>query len=164
MIMCDVDETIVSTASPPWAPKEAIHISGEYSSIARPGAHEFLRTLKQMGPLYVFTSGQKEFQTKVLTKLGLIEFFDGMYASDDIKRLSERNWELSVKKQPLVEMNAILIDDLKPNTVGFIKKSLALGILRDPSEWYVNVPPYLGKPTDNALAVALNQVRRLIKT
>ena len=78
-----------------------------------PGAAEFLRALRARGKVYLITNGTPAAQYGRLASLGLENFFDGIYISDEIgyKKPDVRFFAYLLEREKIGRENCLVIGD-----------------------------------------------------
>ena len=85
---------------------------------ARPTAAQFLEELNKKYKVHILSLGHSEFQTRVLTKLGLIDMVDKIWGPDNVQGLSRPD-------------NFVLIDDMAGESLGIAYKMTWMGRKRN---------------------------------
>lgn len=115
----------------------------------RPHINQFLDALRDFGSLYLCTLGTRAYATKILEDLNISEYFNHVYAREDLK-------------YPIYLMQDvfILIDNEEPAGEAITYKLNAFHNGRIPKLLHVHIPSFYGDPDDELLAV-LGQISNI---
>lgn len=185
----DLDETLVSHTFDPDV--ESTEIMG-IGFILRPGALDFLKSLRSMGDVALCTSSTRDYATAVCDEFGISSYLNkGIISREDLKsQIDNSNYE-----------NVILIDNLDINNEDIKQKLKTIGVLnirkypepnlddddfdlgeyirkqreyeikaqkelaaKDLTRNFVKVKGFDGNSSDNELSHALSKVKSLLQS
>lgn len=113
-----------------------------YMTKKRPNVDEFLQELSNMfDNMYVLTAGRTNSQSKILNKLGLLEYFDGIFGDP---------WENIPKHK-----ESYLVDNLQNGDSVLDRKLNVAGV---PNSNFIHVEPWYGGD-DNSLVSVLADIK-----
>ncbi len=146
-IWCDLDETIVASASHP-SPGSALLVTERWA-ILRPGARECLATLRRLAHVRLITYAPLTYATAAC------DVFSLGFAGSDI--IAQEIWTSFLREQPsLGRLHDVLVEDDQSRTTS--AKCRFIGIA---SSRVVVVPAYKGGP-DDALTSVPARVAQLL--
>lgn len=123
-----------------------------------PGAREFLAELKTRGRIFLVTNGTPAAQYGRLESVGLSDFFDGVYISDEIgfKKPDPKFFEYLLEKEGLAKKDCIVIGD---SLFSDIKGANAAGIK---SIWYTPTAEKAVGALPDFTATTYEQILRIL--
>ena len=122
------------------------------------GASEFLPELKKRGRIFLITNGTPAAQYGRLASLGLENFFDGIYISDEIgyKKPDRRFFDLLIEREGLNRENCLVIGDSLTSDIAGANNAGILCVWYDPSGKAAEgaKPDFIAKSYDEILRIA----------
>lgn len=122
------------------------------------GAMDFLDALKARGRIFLVTNGTPAAQYGRLASLGLENFFDGIYISDEIgyKKPDRRFFDLLIEREGLNRENCLVIGDSLTSDIAGANNAGLLCVWYDPSGKAAEgaKPDFIAKSYDEILRIA----------